>query len=608
MEQGLKIKIGAETIEVRKSLDDLQSQLKRFQTSLKTATDPRSIERLNKAILRTNQYIGGIKTAGLRDLPVQANNATTSLTNLGRIASDLPFGFVAISNNLDPLFQSFGQLRKETGSTKEAFKQLGSSLLGGGGIALAFSVITAAITYFSMESSKAKSKAKELKEEIKSVADVRGEAAASVQGEIANVKALTASVLDESKAKSERLNAIQQLKKINKSYFGDLSLESSKLATLTEDTKKYTEALIQAAVVKGFEQEISKVSTELFKQEQALDGVVKKYGQLETAAKGAALSSAPSATNFSGSNFGGTGQLIDLNKGTSELNDQIKVVSDLRIQYKQLTDGINDATQKVIKLNPLDGGGSGGGSKSSVDALKAQIDSLENIKSQIGLLKSEELQLLDLKIQLELRDQDKNKLTGDQLRRLVDQLIVDADLEANPVTAPIAFKPTVGKIQGTGTDNSAVLQELTKSGKAAGDAVNEALSQERLLSVATAINDVVTPSFMGLFDTLVSGSGNALQAVGQFLKDILKKLAAAVIQAAIFAGIMTALGAGPAGASFGSLFKGNLMGGFGIKGSAGNMSGRGNALNQMAVMDVRIEGSDLYLSQQRYQKNLNRIG
>jgi len=32
-----------------------------------------------------------------------ANQATQSLTNLGRIVQDAPFGFIGISNNLNPL-------------------------------------------------------------------------------------------------------------------------------------------------------------------------------------------------------------------------------------------------------------------------------------------------------------------------------------------------------------------------------------------------------------------------------------------------------------------------------------------------------------------------
>ena len=99
--------------------------------------------------------IGKTETA-LKKMTPGANQASFALTNLGRVATDAPFGFIAISNNIDPLIQSFTQLRKESGSTGGALKALGASLLGGGGLALGVSVITGLLTVFSMQSRKSK--------------------------------------------------------------------------------------------------------------------------------------------------------------------------------------------------------------------------------------------------------------------------------------------------------------------------------------------------------------------------------------------------------------------------------------------------------------------
>jgi hypothetical protein len=72
--------------------------------------------------------------------------AEASLQNLGRIASDLPFGFIAIQNNLQPLVDSFGTLRQTAGGTGGALKALAGSLIGPAGLGVAFAAISTALT------------------------------------------------------------------------------------------------------------------------------------------------------------------------------------------------------------------------------------------------------------------------------------------------------------------------------------------------------------------------------------------------------------------------------------------------------------------------------
>lgn len=89
--------------------------------------------------------VGGIQRSLVNSVrPVR--DASAAIQNLGRVASDAPFGFIAIQNNLDPLFESFRRLTAETGSAGGALRALGSSLIGGAGIGLAFTVVSSAIT------------------------------------------------------------------------------------------------------------------------------------------------------------------------------------------------------------------------------------------------------------------------------------------------------------------------------------------------------------------------------------------------------------------------------------------------------------------------------
>jgi DhnA family fructose-bisphosphate aldolase class Ia len=81
------------------------------------------------------------------NLNTGAAQAGQSITNLSRIAQDAPFGFIGIANNINPLVESFGRLKAETGSTGGALKALVSGLSGPAGLGLAFGVVTAAFTF-----------------------------------------------------------------------------------------------------------------------------------------------------------------------------------------------------------------------------------------------------------------------------------------------------------------------------------------------------------------------------------------------------------------------------------------------------------------------------
>ena len=74
-----------------------------------------------------------------------SNQAAQATVNLGRVAQDLPFGFIGIQNNLNHLLESFQRLKAETGSTGGAFKALAGSLAGPAGVGLALSVVSGAI-------------------------------------------------------------------------------------------------------------------------------------------------------------------------------------------------------------------------------------------------------------------------------------------------------------------------------------------------------------------------------------------------------------------------------------------------------------------------------
>lgn len=84
----------------------------------------------------------------LKKLAPATNSANLALINTGRVIQDLPFGFLGIANNLNPLLESFQRLKAETGSNATAFASLGKSLAGPGGLGFALSIVSSLLIVF----------------------------------------------------------------------------------------------------------------------------------------------------------------------------------------------------------------------------------------------------------------------------------------------------------------------------------------------------------------------------------------------------------------------------------------------------------------------------
>jgi hypothetical protein len=109
----------------------------------------KALDNTNKALDQTAKESKKAGDALNNQLKPGANQANQSLTNLSRIVQDAPFGFMGIANNINPLVESFGRLKQETGSTGGALKSLAGGLLGAGGLGLAVSAVTSLLVVFS---------------------------------------------------------------------------------------------------------------------------------------------------------------------------------------------------------------------------------------------------------------------------------------------------------------------------------------------------------------------------------------------------------------------------------------------------------------------------
>jgi len=353
MADGLQIKIGADVSQAVAGLKQVDA------AATKSAT---TLQKMAPSVSKA--------TGELAKLPGASNQATQALTNLSRVAQDAPYGFIGIANNLNPLLESFQRLKASTGTTGGALKALGKELTGAGGIGLAIGVVSSLLVVFGDRLFGSSKKAKETADELKKVKDVISEvsrsfgevnisAGAGVADEIAKVSILSKVVQDQTKSYKERNNALEQLKSINKNYFGDLTLESSSLATLTTKVNEYTNALIAAAVVKEFSSDIAKTSVELSKQ-------LNSYNQLNrqlTEYNNQLSKTKQTESVLIGSGGGGTyvtrtnkdytelqGKIRETNK---QLVEQGKVLGDLSNAARLSREGLAKAIEESLKFKPL---------------------------------------------------------------------------------------------------------------------------------------------------------------------------------------------------------------------------------------------------------------
>jgi hypothetical protein len=200
-----------------------------------------------------------------KNLTKGTNTAGQSLTNLGRIAQDAPFGFIGIQNNLNPLLESFQRLKVETGSTGGAFKALAGSLIGGGGIGLALSLITAAATFATAGFGAWTRGLKDNEEAVKKTKSAYDTIISSITEEQVKVDQIVNALKTETLTRKQRNEAINQLQKIAPEYFATLNKENASIAQITVAYNKFSASILKSIEARVREKELISVTEEILK-------------------------------------------------------------------------------------------------------------------------------------------------------------------------------------------------------------------------------------------------------------------------------------------------------------------------------------------------------
>lgn len=589
----------------------------------------KGIARARKLLDEFEKKVGGTSKA--------TGQATLALSNLGRVASDAPFGLIAIANNIEPLIQSFQSLGKSSGGLGGALKALGGSLLGAGGLLFGFSLLSSAVTvavqkYGSLGNAinaifgqftqldqqvlKAGRSYEKFNENLRTSAEIAQQEGASVQGQISRVQALAAIANDQTRTYNERNSALKELTSINKTYFGDLKIEDGLVKGLTTTVQDYTKSIIDSAKAKGFEAEIGKVAPQLAEQTTLLEALRRKrdevakqpfkiVGAAATRSNAAAIQEASNAYELQRIRVG------ELQKRLSELESQLNVYTGAQVQDRIATDAANEALRKKTE-----------------EERKAKEARDKNIQSTKDAIDAEKLLNLQLEIQRRLRAAP----TAVALDPAVSQISKIA--EANSQAAKSAAKDLETLKQAFGFDflvpniDFTALEEKVRSGLARVAELGEANKQkliDQTQAITDAFNTLLAPSIDAVFGALATGQ-NAFKALGDSLKQLVVQLAATVIKAAALAAILTVVGAatgnplpGGFGAAFGSALGGqgggigSLLGVGRVRGAAAPTFPRGTAFTgggmQLAGNVTFVQrGPDLVGVLNQGNARINRVG
>jgi hypothetical protein len=631
----LKVGIGADTSELQKGLNDAIGKIGQLETAVKGATGDvgkfqTELLSLGKTVQGLGPTIpavfGGFRGLGdqfkrtgtesdklgdkLKRLPSASNGAGFALQNVGRIASDAPFGFIAIQNNIDPLIESFSRLKTSTGSTGGALKALGASLAGPAGVLLGFTLVSSAVTvaiqkYGSLGAAinalfgdytqldrdvlaAAKSFDKFNESARQSNEIIRTESA-SVQGEISKVEALAKIVDDQTKSYNERNAALNQLKSISKDYFSGLDIEKGKVDGLKDAVFGYNAQLKATAILKGFEGALGSTNVELQKQIDILNR----------------LNDVLATQRAAPQRIVGAAAIVDtteIRKAEAAVKEQEKVVRELQQRFNDLNANIDKSVQQFTNLRaPVDA------------ATAAQIAADLAAKNLIKSTRDNEREQAKLArtVAKQKEEWDKLQSTFNKLARPNESDIsIDEQFRRENPVQPMAQDRPFSQY---GLNQARLLIEQT-------DAQFLAL-QQNAINTGNIIMGFLTPAIDSVFSAIESGE-NVFDAIGQSLKKLVLQLVATVAKAAILAAILTAIpggaalagigsAAGGAGNAFPALLKAILGGGqlFGASGAAfGGVATQSTGMLMQGEVIFRQSGSDLVGVLNRTNGRINRVG
>jgi hypothetical protein len=517
------IGIDADVSALQSKLKSAQNTLAQFEGALKKATNIGEINYLTKNIDNLKGRIN-ILTQEASKLGRPMGDATNALTNFSRIAQDAPYGMIGITNNLNPMLESFQRLAKTEGGTKKALQAMAAGLTGPAGIGIALAVVSSLVVAFG--------------DDIGVFIDKATGGSASLR-EFANSFTGAKTAFSDAYIQIENVNsAFEKFKNGTLTKKDALDEYNNSLGKVYGTTKDIAEAerlfienkdnYVKAALYRAAAQiALKKASEEAFKQLEAQTAPenANKVNLFMGEGLGAfALSKLTGGPSISASDIIGSEAIA------KKAKTQEQVFKTIFNQFNQLAQEQDKAAVHSKDFGKeLDKSLKSTDDKKSKSKTKVAIDALKEYSATLKYELSQ--QLMDIqKYQKIFKDKgfdnaliltygDKGE-TADRKRKMAE--------ERKRVTGQ---DNSLGSFLGKDAANR---MKIWKQESDAVDAASKAYE-----NFASLLANNVTSGLMSVFDAMEQGK-NPLDAIGQMFVNIAKSIAAAVIQATIFEAILTA--------------------------------------------------------------------
>jgi hypothetical protein len=508
------IGIDADVSALQSSVKAAQNTLAQFEGALKKATNIGEINYLNKNIDNLKTKITQLnQQAGNLGRPM--GDATQSLINFSRIAQDAPYGIIGIANNLNPMLESFQRLAKTEGGTKKALQAMAAGLIGPAGIGVALGVVSSLAVTFSKEIKEFfKGPTGELEEFRKKLKDVADDIYKLVGGE--QTKRTKGILLTEAIVGGNKTQQEEALKELQKLYSNSAAIKNAKLG----EDKAFYQTLVNQAAMQG--DAVAKEKNNLAQLDIAYADNIKNEKKRNAELK-KITSEKIEGTGFATRRVSVAEQKIRINAQYDILGNEIKKnIAKLEVDTsKQLSTITLTPTPETVKK---------GGDKT--------IDSLKEFSAN-----------LKYELAKQLMDYETYKKRFDKL----DTSYIPFIYKKEPVKES-EFSRTTKKELADPSQNSLGKFLTTNTKKLMDNEAELKKTQKAYEDFANSISRNVSGALMGMYADLQQGQ-SGLQAVGNMLGRLAEQFVAAILQATIFAAIMSAINAGTAGAlTFGGYF------------------------------------------------------
>jgi hypothetical protein len=484
----------------------------------------------------------------------------TNFTGLSRVIQDLPFGFVAISNNLEQLISSAVPL------------------------GLVFSAIVSTLTFlqvgFSYWTRGIKQNKEELNEFTKSLKSA--EAGATATG--VKLQNFVNIARDSSRSLEERNNALREANNILGDHAQKLTLVTVGTQAATEEVNKFTTALINQALASKFADRVADLMIKQKDASKAYGAALSDYNKERK--KSNDLDAGASASPFFNAQVtqndilikkykdvsGAAANYKDITKQLTSTNQELfslqlqglqAVIPKQKESSETIAKILADLNTELTKDNLLEKALGVDETSQKISALESAIDRLLKIKVDPNSALINQL-LGDISVlQLPQTLQNFAKFVKKNFAAEVEKApfqgvsIADSIVHLSDIEAKNSLESMRDALQKAGRSvfsNQGILSDVSLLNddevKKNFDNLNNSIQSTAILA-----SDVLGPAFDSVFNSIADGQ-NAFAALGSAIKHTIARLAAAAAEAAVLA-IIINLATGGTGSllkGFGSIF------------------------------------------------------